>query len=146
MALITGIGSNFNQLTAGTGINLSNTGGNITITNTAPSGSLPYTNVTGTTQTIAPSNAYGANNAGLVTFTMPTTAAAGTIIEILGVGAGGWTIVYTTGQSIVVDTSTSTVTSGSVSGGQGSGIALLCTVANTTWQAQPAPVGLITVL
>ncbi len=55
-----------------------------------PSGNYIWTNVTGTTQTMAPGNAYIANDASLVTFTPPVNYAIGDRFLIAGQGAGGW--------------------------------------------------------
>jgi hypothetical protein len=109
---------------------------------------IPYTvsipgtnfwiNVATNTQALANNQGYITNNgATLVTYTLPATAAQGTIIEIAGSSAGGWTITQNAGQSIVVGVNTSTVgAGGSVSSTQPSNqIKLLCTVANTTWVA-----------
>ena len=62
---------------------------------TVPSGGgggglLPWTEVTGSFQTIAVNNGYISNNAGLVVFTLPAVAAVGDIVEVAGEGAGGW--------------------------------------------------------
>ena len=92
--------------------------------------------VAGTSQTMVPQHGYVNNNSGLTTFTLPATANFGDIIEIAGVGAGGWTIIENAGQSIIVGDLTSTVTSGSVSSTKATDtIRLLCTAANTTFKA-----------
>lgn len=80
-------------------------------------------------------NGYVANNAGLVTLTLPITAAFGTVIRVSGKGAGGWSIAQNASQSIRVSGSTSTVgVGGSVaSTNQNDCIELLCITANTTW-------------
>ena len=44
---------------------------------TISSGTTPYTVITGTTQSMTTNNGYIANNAALITFTLPTTAAVG---------------------------------------------------------------------
>lgn len=98
----------------------------------APSGSFPWTDVTGTSQSAAVNNGYTANNAGLVTFTLPATAAYGSIIEIAGKGAGGWLIAQNSGQVIHFGSANSTT---GVTGSLGSTlqydtVRLLCTVAN----------------
>jgi len=91
--------------------------------------------VAGTTQTMAVANGYANNNAGLTTFTLPTTAAFGSLVAVVGVGAGGWTIVYGTGASIIFGNTTSTTTTGSLASSQQRDVVyLLCVVANTTWQ------------
>jgi hypothetical protein len=92
--------------------------------------------VAGTSQTLAVQKGYVNQNAGLTTFTLPATANFGDIVEIAGMGAGGWTIVQNTSQNIIVGNLTSTTTSGSVSSTAAHDtIRLLCTVANTTFMA-----------
>lgn len=71
----------------------------------------------------------------LTSFTLPTTAAFGTIIQVAGKSSGGWTIAQNTGQTIHFgNLSTTTGTSGSLSSSnQNDYVRLLCTIANTTW-------------
>lgn len=120
-------------LTAGTGMAITNGAGTITIGVTG--GGLTWTDVTGTTQALAVNNGYTANNAGLVTLTLPTTAAYGTIIKVCGKGAGGWLIAQNASQLIHYgDVDSSTGVAGSVaSTKQYDTLDLLCTVANTEW-------------
>lgn len=118
-------------LTAGTGISITNGAGSITINGSG--GGLSWTDVTGTTQAMAVNNGYTANNAGLVTLTLPTTAAYGTTMAVVGKGAGGWKIAQNSGQTIhfgFVNT-TSGATGSLASTNQYDVVFLLCTVANT---------------
>lgn len=64
---------------------------------------LPWTEVTGTTQSMAVNNGYIVNNASLVTLTLPSTASSnvGDILRIVGSGAGGWKIAQNASQKIV---------------------------------------------
>lgn len=119
-------------LTAGTGIAITSATGSITI---AQVGTLDnWTTVSGTTQQTAINNGYIANNAGLVTLTLPTTAAIGSSVEIIGLGAGGWSVVYGSSQLIHFGNITSTTTTGSISSSnQYDSVTLVCIVANTTW-------------
>lgn len=120
-------------LTAGTGMSITNGAGTITIGVTG--GGLTWTDVTGTTQALAVNNGYTANNAGLVTLTLPATAAYGTIIKVCGKGAGGWLIAQNASQLIHHgDVDSSTGVAGSIaSTKQYDTLDLLCTVANTEW-------------
>lgn len=101
----------------------------------------PYTVVTGTTQAMSTNNGYIANNAGLVTLTLPTTAAVGDVLKIIGMGAGGWRIAQNASQNVQLGSVSSTSgTGGSLSStNRYDSIDLICTVANTTWQALGAP-------
>lgn len=92
-------------------------------------------NVTTTSATLAANGSYIANNAGLVTLTLPATAAQGTIIQIVGNGAGGWTIAQLASQQIHDGASSTTVgIGGSLSSSQRyNAVTLYCTTANLTW-------------
>jgi hypothetical protein len=130
-----GTGYSLATITAGTGISITNGSGSITITNT---GTIPWTAVSGTTQTMASNNGYINNNAALTTFTLPTTSAIGDVIKIIGNGSGGWTIAQNAGQAIRQGSVASTVgAGGSVSStNQFDCITLTCDVANTFWRAE----------
>ena len=95
----------------------------------------PWTDITTTTQTIAINNGYTSNNAGVVTFTLPSTAAYGSTFRICGKGAGGWSIAQNSGQTINYGSVTTTSgTGGSLSSSlQYDTVEVLCTVANTTF-------------
>lgn len=120
-------------LTAGTGITITNAAGSITISSTALG--LVWNNITTTSASMSIENGYLANNAALVTLTLPTTAAQFTVIQVVGNGAGGWKIAQNAGQTINFDaTPTTTGTGGSLSSTNlFDCVELLCTVANTTW-------------
>ncbi len=100
----------------------------------APSGGgITWTEVTGTSQSAAVNNAYIANNAGLVTVTLPATAAVGNTVEVVGKGAGLWRLTANTGQTIKMGSSTTT-SAGSLTGtSQYDAIEVVCITANTTW-------------
>lgn len=97
-----------------------------------------WNDVTGTTQAMAVANGYSANNAGLVTFTLPATAAFGDIIEVSGFGAGGWKIEQRASQTIHFGNSdTTTGTGGSLaSTNRYDTVKLFCAVANTDFVVQ----------
>lgn len=122
-------------LTAGTGVTITNTAGGITIN--ATGGALTWVDVTGTTQAMLVNTGYTANNAGVVTLTLPATAAYGTVMAVVGKGAGGWTIAQNSGQSIHFGKSNTTSgASGTLSSTfQYDTVFLLCTVANTDFTA-----------
>jgi hypothetical protein len=120
-------------LTAGTGISIANASGSITI-NASGSG-LSWTTVSGTSQAMAVNNGYTANNAGLVTLTLPATAAIGDTVAVCGLGAGGWLIAQNAGQLIHLGSSVTTTGAGGslASTNAFDTITLTCIVANTTW-------------
>lgn len=107
--------------------------------------SMPFTTVSGTTQTVTAGNGYITNNAGLVTVTLPATATVGDQFHIVGLGAGGWTLAYTTNQFIRLGNQVSTTTSGSVaSTNRYDSCYIVCTVTNNEFRILSA-VGNLTV-
>lgn len=94
---------------------------------------ISWTEITGTSQTAAVNTGYIANNAGLVTVTLPATATLGSIIRVAGYGAGGWEIAQSAGQQIVYgDITTTEGVSGSLASiNRYDAVELLCVVANT---------------
>lgn len=122
-------------LTPGTGITISNgngVSGNPTIT--ATGGGLAWVDQTTASVTMATNTGYTADDgSNLITFTLPTSANLGDVCVIQGKASGLYTIVYTTGQSIVFGSTTSTTTSGSVSSNKASDqIMLRCSTASIT--------------
>lgn len=93
-------------------------------------------NVTGTTQAIGTVNTvYLANNAGLVTLTLPETVAQFITWKIIGVGAGGFKVAQNASQVIRYDDAvTTTGASGYIQGAQGQSVEIICTTANTGFQ------------
>ena len=120
-------------LTAGAGITIANGSNSITIA--ASSGGYTWNNVTGTSATMVKQNGYQANNAGLVTLTMPTVASStfGDTIRVAGFGAGGWLIQnVATGVIHVGDTATSAA--GAIaSTNRYDSVELLCSSTTNEW-------------
>lgn len=131
-------------LTAGVGINITNGAGTITID--ANNGAMDWTEVTGTSQAMSVDNGYIANNAGLVTLTLPATSVIGDVIKVNGKGAGGWSVAQNAGQTIhFLSQDTTTGVTGSIaSTTQYDCITLRCITANTDWIIEAA-VGNLTV-
>lgn len=134
-------------LTAGTNISISSNAGSIIIAGTASPG-IGWNDITGTSATMSADNGYVSDNVGLVTLTLPSTAAFGSVLYIAGKGAGGWTIAQNAGQNIQIGSSSSTVgTGGSVSStNRHDSLALLCIAANTTFSALGGPQGNLTIV
>lgn len=139
LAIGNGTGYTLATLTAGPGISISNGSGSITVSGTGSG--IGWTEVTGTSQAMSADNGYVANNAGLVTLTLPTTAAFGTAISIIGKGAGGWSIAQNSGQHIQLGSTSTTVGVGGslASTNRFDSIDLICTTANTTWTVLGGP-------
>jgi hypothetical protein len=127
------------QLQAGTGINITNAAGAITID--ATGSGADWNDVVGSPQAMVVDNGYVADTVGLCTLTLPATAAFGTLINVIGKGAGGWIIAQNAGQNIQVGSVSSTVGAGGsvASTNQFDSVQLICTTANTTWTVFCAP-------
>ena len=135
-------------LTAGSGITIVN--GNNSITISSSSSGLTWNDVTTPSATMAPANGYLADNAALVTLTLPATAPQFSVIEVSGYGAGGWTIAQNAGQSIQFGSGPRTTVGagGSLSStNQYDQVSLLAAVggASTVWVVQNA-VGNLTIV
>lgn len=131
-------------ITAGSGISVTNGAGSISI---AATGNAPYVEVTGTSQSMSTNTEYTANNAGLVTLTLPAAANIGDEVTVNGKGAGGWTIAQNASQLIHFGSSvTTTGTGGSLSSTNlWDNVKVKCVTANTTWVVQTA-IGNITIV
>ena len=78
------------------------TNGSGTTTWAAATG-VTWTEITGTSTTASSGNGYVTNNAALVTVTLPTPAV-GSMVEIVGIGAGGWKAQCASGHTIRMGT------------------------------------------
>jgi len=99
-------------------------------------GGITWNEETTTSVTMAVDNGYISNNAGLVTLTLPDTAALGSVIRVVGKGAGGWLIAQNAGESIRWDESTVTTTGvgGSLASSDDyDSVEILCTTADVVW-------------
>ncbi len=108
-----------------------------TLTLSAGSGGfqLPSIEVTGTSAALVQGVFYVANNASLVTLTLPSTAIVGSLIKVAGFGSGGWKIAQLAGQRVFSTAkNTITGTGGSISsGGRYDCVELICSSSNTNW-------------
>jgi len=66
-------------------------------------GGITWNNISGTSDTMASGNAYLANNAGLVTLTLPSSLSILDTFVVSGAGAGGWKIAQNASQQIIWD-------------------------------------------
>lgn len=136
---------------AGTFLGRSLISGNSGITITNPDGIagnptinlvnfIVWVDVTGTTQSMSTFNSYIADNASLVTFTLPSTANLGDVIFVYGKGAGGWKINQNALQQVTVGklSSTSGVSGSVASTNQFDTIELRCITSGTStvWTAK----------
>lgn len=105
----------------------------------ASGGGMSWTEVTDTSQSMAVGNGYILNNAGLVTATLPATAAVGDIVAVVGLGSGGWRIAQNAGDYIIIGSATASTTgvTGHIdSTNRYDCIELICVVANDGWVAR----------
>lgn len=98
-------------------------------------GGITWNEETTTSVTAVVNNGYVANNAGLVTVTIPTTAAVGDTVRVIGKGAGGWLIAQNASESINFGNVTTTVGVGGslASTHRYDAVEIVCITANTTW-------------
>lgn len=120
-------------LTGAGGITISNAAGSITISGSG--GGFSWTEVTGTTQSMAVNNGYISSNASQVVLTLPATAAIGDAVKVQGKGTGGWRVAQNAGQIIHFNSATSTlgVTGYIESTQRYNSVELVCITANNEW-------------
>jgi hypothetical protein len=133
-------------ITAGSNVTVTSASNSITIASTA-SGGTTWSEQTGTTQAMAVNHGYILNNAGVVTATLPATAALGDIVAVVGKGTGGWAIAQNSGQTIHFgNVNTTTGAGGSLaSTNRYDSIELICSTANTDFVARNS-IGNLTVV
>lgn len=112
------------------------------------SGLVSITEITGASQTIVINNGYIANNAGGVAFTLPATAAVGTLFAIQGSGSGGWSIAQNANQILHVGSvaSTAGVTGSVSSSNRYNSVIFVCIVSGLEWVTFGGPQGNLTIL
>ena len=104
-------------------------------TQTAVLSGTPYVVVSTTSQSMAVNTRYQANNAGLVTLTLPASANLGDQVFVRGYGTGKWKVAQNAGQVIHGATDTTTGTGGSLTAGtRYDCVTLECCVNSTEWQ------------
>lgn len=152
-------GTNGQVIIAATGANpawasLTSTGGSIAFTAGANTLNLEVTGGADWHEATASMNLVAGNGyitkiavPGLLTYTLPATAAQGSIIEITGYTAGGWSIAQNAGQSIHYAGSTTTPgVGGSLASTQRyDSVRLVCVTADTEWNVI-ASIGNLTIV
>ena len=121
-------------LTLGSGLTIS--GDTISVTGGGGGGTgITWTEVTGTSQTASVNAGYIANNASLVTITLPTTAAVGDIVRVSGKGAGLWRVSQNASEIIHFGNLDSTTGTGGYIAAthRRDAVELVCVVADTEW-------------
>lgn len=124
---------NVNFLQSGS-IAITGSGSNVTFS--VSGGGLAWQEVTTTSSALAANTGYIVDNGALVTLTLPATIAQGSIIQVVGKGAGGWLIAQNAGQTIYFGIRTTTTgVGGSLSSShRRNSVELLCITANTEFE------------
>jgi hypothetical protein len=141
----TGNAPTASTLTAGTGINITNASGSITLSTSG--GGMSWETITAN-QTLEVNHGYICVSAGGdLELALPTTSSVGDKISVTLDGATSWKITQASGQQIRLGTSetTSGTTGYLESTAQGDSVNLVCVTADTRWVQVGAPQGNITV-
>jgi hypothetical protein len=109
------------------------------------SGGWTWNEVTGTSATLSASEAVIANNAALVTLTLPAAASVGDEFWVVGKGAGLFRVQAAAGQTIHLGSSSSTVAGYLEATHRRDAVKLVCTVEDLEFTVSVAPQGNITV-
>lgn len=120
-------------LSEGTGIDITNAAGSITIASSG--GGLDWSVETDAAVAGAINKGYITNRGGGVTITLPDTAAVGSIIRIVGL-AGLWVLAQNAGETVYFgNANTTTGVGGSLTATDaGDCIEIVCIVASTDWR------------
>lgn len=118
-------------ITAGTGISVVNGNNSITISTSAAG--TTWNNIAGTSQTAAVNNGYVIGNASQTTVTLPATAALGSVVEVVGKGAGGWILSAAAGDTIQIGGDATSAGGSLTSAGANDSVRVVCVTADTTW-------------
>ncbi len=141
-----GAGTFFGRtLQAGTNVSISNPDGIAGNPSISVTGIMTWVEVTGTSQAIVVNTGYVANNASLVTLTLPSSAAIGDSIVVMGKGSGGWKIAQNASQQIIFGKVSTTIGTGGFlsSTDKSDCITIRCITAGTgtIWEVDRGPQG-----
>lgn len=123
----------FGQSPYGAGDDAAMTYANFALQFAPPQGLIPVA-ASSTPITASVNTMYYITDASTVTITLPATAAAGSVVSIVGNGAGGWILAPGAGQTIKVLLSSASTSVASAE--QYDCIEVVCVVANVTWVAR----------
>ena len=120
------------QLTAGTGINIGNAAGSITISGSG--GGMSWTGISAN-QTLAVNNGYFCTGGTDLSLALPSTSSVGDKITVALDGSTSWTITQAAGQQIRLGSNetTSGATGSLASTAQGDSVTMLCVTADSRW-------------
>lgn len=120
------------NITAGTGIGVTNGAGSITLSVTG--GGVTWSSITAN-QALAVNNGYFVTS-GALSLSLPATSAVGDQIYVALRGGTSWTITQGAGQSIIIGSNTTSTGAGGslASTAAGDCVRIVCHTANTGWQ------------
>lgn len=119
--------------TAGSSGNVLTSDGTNWSSSPASGGGITWTEVTGTSQAAAVNNGYIANNAGLVTITLPANFVVGSVVRVGGLGAGLWSLVANTGDIINFGSSPTSAGGSLTATNRYDAVEVLGVATNSTW-------------
>ncbi len=97
-------------------------------------GGIPWVDVVTPTQAMVANTGYVTDDISLITFTMPVTAAFGTVNQVTGLSAAGWLIQLNTGQKIHFGNDEITISTGTLfSTHNHDCVTLRCVVPDSEW-------------
>lgn len=133
----TGADPVFATLGVSGGLSITTGAGSLTINST--SGGLNWTIITAD-QTAAINTSYICNKGTVLTLTMPSTAAVGSVIAVMNINiAAGTKVLSANPGQLNFGNSSATANTGSFTSiALGDSLTMVCTVANTTWQVYAA--------
>ena len=123
-------------IAGGANVTTSAAGSTVTINATGSGGGFTWNEETGTSVTMVAGNGYITNNAGMVTCTLPATAAVGTSFRVVGKGNGLWTVAQNASQQIYFAGDATTIGVGGYLEAvlDSDCVEILCITANTEFQ------------
>lgn len=101
------------------------------VINTVEQNLVTPVGLTGVTQLAVANTVYTPTNVALTSITLPLYAVYGSIVAIVGQGAGGWSLLPNVGQTIEYQATTATVSIASAE--RYDCIEVMCVVEDTTW-------------
>jgi len=119
-------------LTAGDGVSVTNAAGSVTLASTAP---FTWAQV-GADAALTVNQGTVNSKVALLTMSLPAASAVNTVIKLVGLGAGGWTITQGANQQILVgDTNTTLGAGGTLSSTDaGDCLSMICTTTDLVWR------------
>lgn len=96
-------------------------------------GGAHWVTIAGTTQLAAVNTGYIIGNAAQTTITLPTLAEVGSVINVQGLGAGGWVLQAAAAQIINIGAAATSAGGTLISANRYDSLQIVCVLANSTW-------------